>query len=117
MPPEAAVPIVPPVLPPTEEAVLRALAPVVDPEVGLSVVDLGLVYEVAIEPDGAVRVTFTATTPGCPMVAAIGNGIFYALKRLPGATSVEARLVWEPPWTPERITPEGRARLAGGTPA
>lgn len=97
--------------PPSESEVLRALQPVIDPELGLSVVDLGLVYGVSITPAGAVHVMFTATTQGCPVTEVLANGIFRALSALDGVTAVSTELVWEPPWDPSRILPEALRRL------
>jgi metal-sulfur cluster biosynthetic enzyme len=95
----------------TEELVYAALKEVIDPELGLNIVDLGLIYEVAIE-DGAVTVVMTLTTPGCPMHASFRSEIEATLWRaLPGLDSLDFQLVWEPPWTPEMLTAEGRAEL------
>ena len=96
---------------PTESDVLDALQPVIDPELGLSVVDLGLVYGVSVSPEGAVHVTFTATTQGCPVTPMLALGIFRAASALPGVTSVSTELVWEPPWDPSRIAPDALRRL------
>jgi metal-sulfur cluster biosynthetic enzyme len=96
---------------PDETQVIDAIRPVIDPELGLSIVDLGLVYGVTISPEGAVTVRFTATTAGCPIVEVIAYGIFQSVRRLPGVTAVTPVLVWDPPWTPEKITPEGLRHL------
>ncbi len=95
----------------TEERVLEALREVIDPELGVNIVDLGLVY--GLEIDGArVRVTMTLTTPGCPLHASLSDAVGETLRlMLPGVQEVRVDLVWEPPWGPERITPEGRASL------
>jgi metal-sulfur cluster biosynthetic enzyme len=89
---------------PDELHVLDALHEVIDPELGLSIVDLGLVYAVEISPDGDVRVQYTVTAPGCPMSSVIGSGIVQTIGRLPGVREVEADLVYSPPWNPELMS-------------
>lgn len=86
------------------EQVREALRDVLDPELGLSVVDLGLVYGIAVEA-GRVTVTMTLTTPGCPIHEAMTAWVREAVGRLPGVRAVEVRLTFEPPWTPDRIRP------------
>lgn len=87
-----------------------ALRDVIDPELDCNIVDLGLVHGVEIEGRRAV-VTMTLTTPGCPMNEAISAGVEQALLALDGIESVEVRIVWDPPWTPERMTPAARERV------
>jgi metal-sulfur cluster biosynthetic enzyme len=93
-----------------DEATLReTLRQVVDPELDCNIVDLGLVYGIAI--DGAkVTVSMTLTTPGCPMHESIAWGVQSALLTLDGVEEVEVQLVWDPPWTPARMSPYARSR-------
>ncbi|GGJ46752.1 metal-sulfur cluster assembly factor [Deinococcus roseus] len=95
---------------------LKALAgmllhSVLDPELGISIVDLGLVYGVDFEGN-TLRVTMTLTTPGCPLHDTLTDAVKRTLDRLPGVEQVQVDLVWQPAWTPQRITPEGK-RLLG----
>lgn len=83
-------------------AIWNALATVIDPEIGLDIVTLGLVYGLEISDD-AVRVTFSLTTPGCPMEAAISGGIVHAVGAVDGVEHVLPNLVWEPRWHPGMI--------------
>ncbi|QBD83229.1 DUF59 domain-containing protein [Ktedonosporobacter rubrisoli] len=91
--------------------IYEALHEVYDPELGVNLVDLGLIYGVDVSEDGFVEITMTLTTPGCPMHESISEGVGVALQDIPGLTSGELRLVWEPPWEPSRMTDEGRRQL------
>jgi len=94
----------------TNEAVLEALKQVVDPELGLNLVDLGLIYEIRVE-EGKVYVEMTLTTPGCPLHDSLSRAVYRVLYGLEGIKEVNVEVVWDPPWTPERISPEGRKQL------
>ena len=97
----------------TEEAVRAALRKVKDPELNLSIIDLGLVYEVAV--DGReVHVRMTLTSPGCPSGPEIVSEVKRAVESVDGVTVADVELVWSPYWTPERIDPKVRAYLGLG---
>jgi metal-sulfur cluster biosynthetic enzyme len=86
------------------EQVIAALRDVFDPELGMSIVDLGLVY--AVEIDGArVRVTMTLTTQGCPLHDSMIEWVGRAVRAIPGVDDVDVVITFEPPWTPDRIVP------------
>ncbi len=94
----------------TETLILETLRQVVDPEIDCNIVDLGLVYGVAI--DGPkVTVQMTLTTQGCPMHESIAWGVRAALLNLDGVQEAEVEMVWDPPWHPSMMTEAGRARV------
>lgn len=86
----------------SREQVTQALRDVFDPELGMSVVDLGLIYDVEIDA-GRVRITMTLTTQGCPLHDAMTEWVRQAVATIPGVEEVEVAIVFDPPWTPDRI--------------
>jgi metal-sulfur cluster biosynthetic enzyme len=88
----------------SREQVMRVLQDVMDPELGMSIVELGLVYRVEVEV-GSVRVTTTVTAPGCPLHHITSDWIRRAVAAAPGVAGVEVILTLDPPWTPDRIRP------------
>lgn len=88
----------------------EALRSVIDPELGVNIVDLGLVY--GLEREGeVVRLQITMTTPACPLTGAIEDAVEAALKALEGVARVDLQWVWEPPWDPSMMSESARARL------
>jgi len=98
-------------MPVTEEQVRRSLRGVKDPELNLNIVDLGLVYDIAVGDEGAVEVKMTLTSPGCPSGPEIMGDAEQAVRAVDGVTDARIELIWEPYWTPERIDPRVRAFL------
>ncbi|HEX8967357.1 MAG TPA: metal-sulfur cluster assembly factor [Chloroflexota bacterium] len=95
----------------TEDAVREALREVIDPELGENLVDLGLVYGVRVQ-DARVEVDLTLTTPGCPLHASLHAAAERAIRLMvPGVRDVVVDIVFEPRWTPERVSPAARQRL------
>ena len=90
--------------------VRAACASVADPEFGLSIDDLGLIYDVVIE-GSAVMVAMTLTTPSCPAGDVMVGAVHAAVSQVPGVAAVEVRLVWDPAWTPEMVSARGREQL------
>jgi metal-sulfur cluster biosynthetic enzyme len=95
----------------TPEIVRKALRAVKDPELNLNIIDIGLVYDVAVSDAGAVHVQMTLTSPGCPAGAEIMEDARRVVTDLEGVSSVEIELVWEPYWTPEKMDPRVKAFL------
>jgi metal-sulfur cluster biosynthetic enzyme len=91
------------------DRIREALRVVIDPELGLNIVDLGFVYDIAITDDHA-RITMTATTPGCPAAAFLKEGVARAAT-VSGIHSVDVVITFNPPWTPAMMTNEARAEL------
>lgn len=87
-----------------------ALRVVIDPELGHNIIDLGLVYDISVK-DGAARIVMTATTPGCPAVSFLKEGVANAAARVPGVGSADIVMTFDPPWTPCRVEPIVRASL------
>jgi metal-sulfur cluster biosynthetic enzyme len=100
-----------PDLPPTvqDDDILEALRDVVDPELGINVVDLGLVYGVTLDEDRVATIDMTLTSAACPLTDVIEDQAHAALDGL--VTDVRLNWVWLPPWGPDKITDEGREQL------
>ncbi len=79
------------------------LREVIDPEIGINIVDLGLVYGIGLPDGGTVVIEMTLTTPGCPLGGYIEDAIREALWGAPGVSDVEVRIVWDPPWDPDEM--------------
>lgn len=94
----------------TEEAVMEVLKDVYDPEIPVNVVDLGLIYDLKIEGD-VVHVTMTMTAPGCPFHEQLSFDAREKILAGTGAKDAEIDIVWDPPWTPDRITEDGKKML------
>jgi metal-sulfur cluster biosynthetic enzyme len=97
----------------TKEKVWEALKGVLDPEIQLSIVDLGMIYDIQVD-SGDVHVKMTLTAPGCPLSRFIVQQAETTVSGVKGVKKTKVELVWDPPWTPDRITPEGRKALGIG---
>lgn len=95
----------------TPALVRRLLHTVMDPELGVNIVDLGLVYGVSIDETGFVEIELTLTTPGCPLGGFLDDQIRACLTQLPQVSEVRVELVWEPPWDPEAISDAAKEQL------
>lgn len=95
----------------TEAAVRAAIAQVRDPEYDLSIVDLGLIYDVRTA-DGGWRIAMTFTSIGCPATEMLIDDVKAAVKDVDGVSEVEVEVVWSPPWNADRISARGKQVLA-----
>jgi metal-sulfur cluster biosynthetic enzyme len=98
---------------PTKEEVVEALREVEDPELGMDIVELGLMYDVEVE-DSKVKIRYSLTSLGCPAGPMIEEGIYDAVAQLPGVEQVEPELTWDPPWSPELMSDDAKFILGFG---
>jgi len=94
------------------ERIVQQLKKVMDPELGINVYDLGLIYDIEVK-GGQVSITMTLTTPGCPLHDSISKGVKRALQDVEDIEEVSINLVWSPHWNPSMMSPEARKKLGG----
>jgi metal-sulfur cluster biosynthetic enzyme len=100
---------------PDDDAVREALRQVDDPEAGMNIVDLGLIYAVEVAPE-AVRVDMTMTTAACPMADTITDQVRRVIAGMvPPGTGIDVRLIWDPPWTPDKMSGIAKEHFGWGT--
>ncbi|WP_100403333.1 metal-sulfur cluster assembly factor [Bacillus sp. FJAT-42315] len=87
-----------------KENIMGALEQVIDPELGIDIVNLGLVYDIDMEEDGKTIVTMTLTAMGCPLAGVIVDQVKAALADIPEVKEVEVNIVWNPPWTRDKMS-------------
>ncbi|HSO99373.1 MAG TPA: iron-sulfur cluster assembly protein [Solirubrobacteraceae bacterium] len=95
----------------TVDEITEALRDVIDPELGLDFVELGLIYDVAVDDAGVVRVTYTLTSPGCPIGPQVSEQIEEFVGELDGVSDVQPTMTFSPPWTPERMSEDAKFAL------
>lgn len=95
----------------TKEDIMKALSKVPDPELGIDVVSLGLIYEVKVEPT-KVKITMTLTTPGCPLLPYFHEQLEAAVKNASDVKEVEIDLTFDPPWHPDRMKTDAKKQLS-----
>jgi metal-sulfur cluster biosynthetic enzyme len=95
----------------SDETIINALKTVHDPEMGVNIVDLGLVYRLDVEDNGDILVYMTLTSPGCPAGPEIRTGVRESLETLEGVNQVKVQVVWNPPWSPSMISEAGLEEL------
>lgn len=91
--------------------ILESLKVVKDPEIPVNVVDLGLVYDVEVDDEGAVAIAMTLTSMGCPVQDMIQADAELAVMRVEGVSKVAVEFVWSPPWSLEKMTPDGKKQM------
>ncbi len=94
-----------------EAQVVEALQTCFDPEIPVDIYELGLIYEVKVDPSGCVTVTMTLTSPACPAAQSIPEEVESKLRAIPGVTDVHVVIVWEPPWDPSKMSEAARLQL------
>jgi len=96
---------------PFEEKVREALKNIYDPEIPMNIVDLGLLYDMRLGDDGSLKIRMTMTSPGCPSIEELVREVEAAARAASGVARVEVEVVWEPPWSPERMTDFARRQF------
>jgi FeS assembly SUF system protein len=94
-----------------QDRVIEALRTCYDPEIPVNIYELGLIYEVNVEPSGEVTIRMTLTTPNCPAAASLPMEVEGKVRALPQVTGVKLEVVWEPPWDPSKMTEAARLQL------
>jgi metal-sulfur cluster biosynthetic enzyme len=98
---------------PTREEVIEALRVVEDPELGMDIVELGLLYDAEVA-GSSVSVTYTLTSLGCPVGPLIEQQIYEAVRAVPGVEDVQTELTWDPPWSPDKMSDDAKFVLGFG---
>lgn len=93
------------------DQVIATLKNIYDPEIPVNIYDLGLIYRVDVEESGAVRILMTLTAPACPVAAMLPRQVEERVRAVPGVTEARVELTWDPPWSPDKMSPEARLRL------
>jgi len=94
-----------------EEQVVEALKTVYDPEIPVNIYEMGLIYDVGVEPTGEVAITMTLTSPGCPVAGSLPIEVQTKVESIPGVTAARIDLVWEPAWNPSMMSEAAKLQL------
>lgn len=94
-----------------QEKIVAALKSCFDPEIPVNIYELGLIYDIDLKPTGAVGIQMTLTSPGCPVAGTLPGEVQSKVRAVPGVTAAKVDIVWEPPWTPERMSEAARLKL------
>jgi FeS assembly SUF system protein len=94
-----------------KKLIVETLKTVYDPEIPVDIYELGLVYGIEVSPDGAVDIRMTLTSPGCPVAGSLPREVELKVASIEGVSGVRIDLVWDPPWTPDRMSEAARLEL------
>ena len=94
-----------------ETQVVEALRTCFDPEIPVNIYELGLIYDIKVEPSGAVEVRMTLTSPHCPVAQSLPVEVEAKVKEVPGVTDASVEVVWDPPWEPSRMSEAAKLQL------
>ncbi len=94
-----------------EAQIIEALRTIFDPEIPVNIYELGLIYDVKVEPTGAVAIRMTLTSPNCPAAQSLPSEVEAKVKEVPGVTDAKIEIVWEPPWDPAKMSEAARLQL------
>src|SRR5208282_1211995 len=94
-----------------KESIVKVLLTCFDPEIPVNIYELGLIYDILIEPSGAVKLNMTLTSPGCPVAGSLPGDVERKIIPLENVTSVKVDVVWDPPWTKDRMTEAAKLHL------
>lgn len=95
------------------EEIIKALKTVYDPEIPVNIYDLGLIYQIDIQPEGIVHIQMTLTAPGCPVAQTFPGTVEAYVMNVEGVQNATVELVWDPPWSPERMSEVAKVQLGG----
>ena len=94
-----------------EKKIVEVLRTCYDPEIPVNIYEMGLIYKVEVSPEGAVRIRMTLTSPTCPVAESLPPEVEVKVWNVPGVTSARVDVVWDPPWTPDRMSEAARLQL------
>lgn len=94
-----------------ESQIIETLQTIYDPEIPVNIYELGLVYDVNVAPDGHVAIRMTLTSPACPVAQSLPLEVESKVREVPGVTDVDLEVVWDPPWTPDKMSEAAKLEL------
>ena len=94
-----------------ENEIVEALKTVFDPEIPVNIYELGLIYDLEIQPEGQVQIKMTLTSPGCPVAGSLPGEVKAKVEQVPGVAAADVELVWDPAWNPSMMTEAARLQL------